>query len=109
MEGLSMIHSSLIAPASMAMSNGSDRPQVSIEGKGVIEPGKDAYYRVKTNAVNPTIKWTISTPELNLITADTPVIKVRPTKEGSLNLTVNVKGADGRWNEVVWTVLVRKK
>ena|SRR3989339_160082 len=109
MEILNSIQSPYRYQAPIALTADPDRPKAEIEGKGTVEPGKFAYYRVKTNAKNPKFKWTISTPEGNIAHADTQVIKVKPTKEGSLNLTVTVTGADGKWNEVVWTISVSRK
>ena len=109
MGGLNIIQPSFGAQAPAAANTGNDRPSVSIKGKDPIEPGKNAFYEAKTNADKPKFKWTISLPDGNLITADTRTVIVKPTKEGSLNLTLTVTDGNGKSNEVVWTVVVRRK
>ncbi len=98
----------MVTPASVA-NHGNDNPTFTFEGKDPVEPGKKAKFRIKTNTVNPQIKWAISTPDLNYIeiTGKTE-IEITPAKEGTLNLTVTVTAGNGKSCERVWSVVVKK-
>jgi|SRR3989339_1131355 len=107
---LSAIQLGTLASIAGTVGNGNP-PSISFEeGKDPIEPGKKARYRIKTNAVNPKIKWTISLPDLKLIEIHGKTeIEVTPAKEGTLNLTVTVTAGNGKSSERVWSVVVKKK
>jgi hypothetical protein len=109
MDGISIIQPSFGAQAPVAANAGNDRPSLSIRGKGRIEPGKNAFYEAITDADKPKFKWVISMPDGTIVKAETRTVIVKPTQEGSLNLTLTVTDGKGKSNEVVWTVVASQK
>ena len=82
-------------------------PSIGIKGEYEIKLGKNAKYEAITDAADARYKWEIVSPDGNVKIMTTRTIILKPTKEGSYNLTLTVTDNKGNSNEMVLTVTAK--